>query len=81
MKKRNLVWILLLAVLFLSSPLFAQAKSEAKPEGPIKIVYWRSLTGVAGESQDEVVRRFNASRNDIIVEAEFVSVGEVDPGR
>ncbi len=71
MKKRNLVWILLLAVLFLASPLFAQAKAEAKPEGPIKIVYWRSLTGVAGEAQDDVVKRFNESRSDIIVEAEF----------
>jgi sn-glycerol 3-phosphate transport system substrate-binding protein len=72
MKKRNLIWILLLAVTLLASPLFAAAQAEAaKPKGPIKIVYWRSLTGVAGDAQDEIVKRFNASRDDIIVEAEF----------
>ncbi|HZJ88704.1 MAG TPA: ABC transporter substrate-binding protein [Sphaerochaeta sp.] len=71
MKKRSVVGILLLALILFASPLFGQAKSEAKPEGPIKIVYWRGLTGVAGDAQDEVVRRFNASRDDIIVEAEF----------
>lgn len=72
MKKRSLIWILLLVAMLVSTgSLWAAAQAEQKPEGPIKIVYWRSLTGVAGDSQDEIVRRFNESRSDIIVEAQF----------
>lgn len=71
--KRNVSVVLLLVVFLLSvSTLWAAGvKEEAKPEGPIKIVYWRSLTGVAGEAQEEIVKRFNASRSDIIVESQF----------
>ena len=72
MKRRSLVLILLLAVILLANgSLWAAAQAEVKPTGPVKIVYWRSLTGVAGESQDEVVKRFNESRSDIIVESQF----------
>lgn len=72
MKKRSLVGILLLALLVFSiSNVFATGRVEEKPEGPIKILYWRALTGVAGDAQEEVVRRFNESRSDIIVESQF----------
>ncbi|MDD3997561.1 MAG: extracellular solute-binding protein, partial [Sphaerochaetaceae bacterium] len=72
MKKRSLIWILLLVAMLVSTgSLWAAAQAEQKPEGPIKIVYWRSLTGVAGDSQDEIVKQFNESRSDIIVEAQF----------
>ena len=72
MKKRSLAWILLLAFVLSAVPLAAAGKVEpAKPAGPIKIMYWRSLTGVAGNAQEEVVKRFNASRSDVVVQAEF----------
>lgn len=72
MKKRSLAWIILLAFVLSAVPLAAAGKAEpAKPAGPIKIMYWRSLTGVAGNAQEEVVKRFNASRSDVVVQAEF----------
>ena len=71
-KKRVGVVLAIVMVLCLSTGLWAAGQVEqAKPEGPIKIIYWRSLTGVAGEAQEEIVKRFNASRSDIIVESQF----------
>lgn len=64
---------LLLIALILALPvgLWAAGSREAQASGPVKIVYWRSLTGVAGEAQDELVKRFNASQDRVIVEAQF----------
>ncbi len=72
MKKRSMVWVLLIAALLLStSTLWAAAEVEQAPTGPVKIVYWRSLTGVAGEIQEELVAQFNASQDKVIVESQF----------
>jgi len=72
MRKKGLVWVLLLCALVLcSGSLWAAAAAEQAPEGPVKIVYWRSLTGVAGDAQDEIVARFNASQDKVIVESQF----------
>jgi len=59
-------------MLLASSFAFAGGKGEAgAPKGPVKVVYWRALTGVAGDAQDELVKRFNASQKDVIAEAQF----------
>ena len=59
-----------------AAPAGAPAASEpvaapAEEKAPVKIVYWRSLTGVSGDSQDELVRRFNESQDDVEVEVQF----------
>jgi sn-glycerol 3-phosphate transport system substrate-binding protein len=38
---------------------------------PVKVVYWRSLTGVAGDIQEELVTQFNASQTKVVVESQF----------
>lgn len=64
--------IIMLVVLIVgSTTLWGAGVAEQAPEGPVKIVYWRSLTGVAGEAQEELVARFNESQDDVIVEAQF----------
>ena len=69
---KRYVLVLLIALLALSTTaLWAGAAAEQAPEGPVKIVYWRSLTGVAGEVQEELVARFNASQEKVIVESQF----------
>ena len=64
---------LALMVALLAAPvaLWATGVQEQAPQGPVNIVYWRSLTGVAGEAQEELVKRFNESQNRVIVEAQF----------
>jgi sn-glycerol 3-phosphate transport system substrate-binding protein len=69
---KRYVLVLLIALLALSTTaVWAGAAAEQAPEGPVKIVYWRSLTGVAGEVQEELVARFNASQDKVIVESQF----------
>jgi sn-glycerol 3-phosphate transport system substrate-binding protein len=60
-------------VALLAAPvaLWATGVEEQAPQGPVNIVYWRSLTGVAGEAQEELVKRFNESQDRVIVEAQF----------
>jgi sn-glycerol 3-phosphate transport system substrate-binding protein len=70
--KKSTVLVLLTAFLLLASgSLWAAAAAEQKPEGPVDIVYWRSLTGVAGDVQEELVAEFNAIQDDVIVESQF----------
>jgi sn-glycerol 3-phosphate transport system substrate-binding protein len=38
---------------------------------PVNIVYWRALTGVAGDVQDELVKRFNEKQTAVVAEAQF----------
>ncbi|HCS36365.1 MAG TPA: hypothetical protein DIW48_06665 [Sphaerochaeta sp.] len=69
---KRYVLVLLIVLLALgTTALWAGAAAEQAPEGPVKIVYWRSLTGVAGEVQEELVARFNASQEKVIVESQF----------
>lgn len=69
--KKYLILLLIALFAFGAMPIWAGAAAEKAPEGPVKIVFWRSLTGVAGEAQEELVARFNASQDDVIVEAQF----------
>jgi len=39
--------------------------------GATKITYWRALTGAAGDTQDELVRKYNDSQQDIFVDVQF----------
>ena len=43
---------------------------QAAP-GAVKVTYWRSLTGAAGDAQDELVRRFNESQSEVFVDVQF----------
>lgn len=69
--KKYLILLLIALFAFGAMPIWAGAAAEKAPEGPVKIVFWRSLTGVAGEAQEELVARFNESQDDVIVEAQF----------
>jgi sn-glycerol 3-phosphate transport system substrate-binding protein len=62
MRYRPFRWLALATVSFFA---FAQAQE------PIRITYWRSLAGPRGEAQEELVRRFNASQEDIVVDVQF----------
>ena len=70
MKKFLILSLVVLCALG-SLPLWAAASAEKASEGPVKIVYWRSLTGVAGEAQEDLVARFNESQDKVHVEAQF----------
>lgn len=69
--KKFLIFLLIALCAFGILPIWAGAAVEKAPEGPVKIVFWRSLTGVAGEAQEDLVARFNVSQDKIIVEAQF----------
>jgi len=66
---RRMITILLLVALIMSS--FLMGCSAAAPKGPVKVVFWRSLTGVRGDAQDELVRRFNESQDEVEVDVQF----------
>ena len=44
--------------------------TEVNP-GRTSIAYWRTLTGGAGDAQDELVERYNAAQDEIVVASEF----------
>mgnify|MGYP001445126269 CR=1 FL=1 len=46
------------------------AQSQASNQ-PVEIEFWYPYSGVAGETVEELVRRFNASQNDVVVKAVF----------
>ena len=69
--KKYLTIFLIVACALSTTAIWAGATAEKAPEGPVKIVYWRSLTGVAGEVQEELVADFNASQDKVIVESQF----------
>jgi sn-glycerol 3-phosphate transport system substrate-binding protein len=71
MKGTRILWLAAAVLLLTGAMVWAAGTAEAKPEGPIEIVYWRSLTGVAGETQEELVAEFNAAQSDVIVESQF----------
>jgi sn-glycerol 3-phosphate transport system substrate-binding protein len=51
--------------------LMAFGSGAALAQQPVEIVYWRSLGGVLGETQEELVRQFNASQDEVVVDAQF----------
>lgn len=52
--------------------LFLVACTPRQDSGsPNTITYWRTLTGAAGDAQDELVRRFNASQDGVRVTSQF----------
>ena len=51
-------------------PLLASVAVTA-PAAPVKVVYWRALTGAAGDVQDELVKKFNESQGEVAAEAQF----------
>ncbi len=67
---KKIVLSILLAVIAVSMVCAAGA-TEKVQSGPVKIVYWRSLTGKAAEVQDQLVADFNASQDKVVVEAQF----------
>jgi sn-glycerol 3-phosphate transport system substrate-binding protein len=44
---------------------------QVAAEGATTVTYWRALTGAAGDSQDELVRKFNDSQKDVFVDVQF----------
>ena len=68
--RKHLVSVLVLLALVGSLALTACGPT-AGPSGPVKIVYWRSLSGAPGDAQDELGKRFNASQKDVEVEVQF----------
>lgn len=40
-------------------------------KAPVKIVYWRALSGAPGDAQEELAKRFNASQKEVEVEVQF----------
>ncbi len=68
----NRKFTIIALILILTTALLAGCgQSAAEPEGPITIVYWRSLTGAKGDVQDELAARFNEAQDDIIVDVQF----------
>jgi sn-glycerol 3-phosphate transport system substrate-binding protein len=43
----------------------------AQPGSKVKVVYWGSFSGNLGEAEQEVVKRFNSSQQDVEVEYQF----------
>ncbi len=65
MKFRSLSILLVLALLL---PNIGIARAQ---DAPVKVVYWRALTGVAGDVQDELALAFNESQDEVEVEVQF----------
>lgn len=47
------------------------AAASVVPAAPVKVVYWRALTGAAGDVQDELVKKFNESQSAVSAEVQF----------
>lgn len=59
------------ALLLAGAPAAVTAPTVRAAQAPVKIVYWRALSGAPGAAQEELVKRFNASQRDVEVEAQF----------
>jgi sn-glycerol 3-phosphate transport system substrate-binding protein len=57
--------------LVVSSMLLLASVAVTAPAAPVKVVYWRALTGAAGDVQDELVKKFNESQGEVAAEAQF----------
>ena len=70
MRKCRVTFLAVTVIILIASQGWCAGEPEAAA-GPVNIVYWRSLTGAAGDAQDELVRRFNESQTGVIAEAQF----------
>ena len=43
------------------------SNAETTPDGPVTIDFWHSMGGATGELVDEIVKEFNASQDEVIV--------------
>jgi sn-glycerol 3-phosphate transport system substrate-binding protein len=66
MKTRRFRGLLVSSIVF-----FVLLAAVMAPAAPVKVVYWRALTGAAGDVQDELVKRFNAAQSGVSAEAQF----------
>lgn len=48
-----------------------QPAAEAPAGEAVKIVYWRALSGAAGDIQDELARQYNEAQDEVEVEVQF----------
>ncbi|MCC9075109.1 ABC transporter substrate-binding protein [Litorilinea aerophila] len=79
MKKTHSRWKLLVAGLMLAmlvagcAPVATTGQSTGAPAAPerVELIYWRTLTGPAGDAQDELVEQFNSTQDRIHVTSEF----------
>jgi sn-glycerol 3-phosphate transport system substrate-binding protein len=47
------------------------APAVLKQAGPVNVLYWGSYSGVLGEAEQAIVRMFNESQKDVVVEYQF----------
>ena len=43
------------------------SEAETTPDGPVTIDFWHSMGGATGELVDEIVKEFNSSQDEVIV--------------
>ena len=65
MRLRALTILLVVAILL---PSFSLAGAQ---DAPVTVVYWRALTGPAGDVQDQLVQQFNESQDKVFVDVQF----------
>jgi sn-glycerol 3-phosphate transport system substrate-binding protein len=53
------------------SSVFAAPAHVRQTGSAVNVVYWGSWSGELGEAEQEVVRRFNESQSDVVVEYQF----------
>ncbi|NUM52969.1 MAG: ABC transporter substrate-binding protein [Candidatus Hydrogenedentes bacterium] len=56
---------------FLAGLAVSCGQNESAESGATRITYWRTLSGAAGDAQDELVRRFNSSQSGVNVASEY----------
>ncbi len=54
-----------------AAPAPTTAPTAAPVQAPVKIVYWRALSGAPGNAQEELAKRFNAAQKEVQVEVQF----------
>jgi sn-glycerol 3-phosphate transport system substrate-binding protein len=68
---RVLVMLGMVGVLAAGIPAAVAVPGVRAAQAPVKVVYWRALSGAPGDAQEELGKRFNASQRDVEVEVQF----------
>ncbi|MEW6233186.1 MAG: ABC transporter substrate-binding protein [Chloroflexota bacterium] len=71
---KRTIWALLtiLIAASLTLPACGPAPGTPTPTGPVKIAFWHSMgAGLGGKGMEELVKRFNESQKNVVVEATF----------